>query len=69
MKWLGRVGIPALNPFLSFFFSGPRLYPALGLGNLVAALVIILVVTTLSTLYPARLATRVSPLRAMQTED
>jgi ABC-type lipoprotein release transport system permease subunit len=37
--------------------------------NLVAAFVIVLVVSALSTLYPAFLAARVSPLRAMQTDE
>jgi ABC-type lipoprotein release transport system permease subunit len=69
VKWLGHVGIPAQNEFLYFFFSGPRLYVTLGMGNLVGAFIIICVVTSFSALYPAIVATRVSPLQAMQTED
>jgi ABC-type antimicrobial peptide transport system permease subunit len=69
MRTLGRVGIPAGNEALYFFFSGPRLFPSLHLSNLVAAFVIVLVVSALSTFYPAYLATRVSPLRAMQTDE
>jgi ABC-type lipoprotein release transport system permease subunit len=67
--WLGNAGIPASNDALSFFFSGPRLFPALTAGNLVAAFVIVLLVSAISTLYPALIATRVSPLRAMQSEE
>ncbi|XXF76048.1 FtsX-like permease family protein [Myxococcaceae bacterium GXIMD 01537] len=69
MLWLGNVGIPSGNEALSFFFSGPRLFPTLSAGNLIAAFVIVLVVSTLSTFYPAFLATRVSPLKAMQTDE
>jgi ABC-type lipoprotein release transport system permease subunit len=69
MKLLGSSGIPANNEALYFFFSGPRLYPTLSAGNLIAAFVIVLFVSTLSTFYPAFLATRVSPLKAMQTDE
>jgi ABC-type lipoprotein release transport system permease subunit len=69
MAFLGSAGIPAGNEALYFFFSGPRLYPSLSTGNLVAAFVIVLVVSSISTLYPAFLATRVSPLKAMQTDE
>ncbi|WP_342380836.1 FtsX-like permease family protein [Myxococcus stipitatus] len=69
MSMLGSSGIPANNEALYFFFSGPRLYPTLSAGNLIAALVIVLVVSAISTFYPAFLATRVSPLQAMQTDE
>jgi len=62
-------GIPAVNDQLYFFFSGPRLYPTLSAGNLIAGFVIVLLVSAISTFYPAFLATRVSPIRAMQTDD
>ncbi len=69
VKWLGIKGIGAFNEFLYFFFSGPRLYVHLGLGSLVGAFFIICIVTSISALYPAILATRVTPLQAMQTEE
>jgi ABC-type lipoprotein release transport system permease subunit len=69
MRALGKAGIPATHEALYFFFSGPRLFPTLNLSNLVAAFVIVLVVSALSTFYPAFLATRVSPLKAMQTDE
>jgi ABC-type lipoprotein release transport system permease subunit len=62
-------GIPAVNDTLYFFFSGPRLFPTLSEANIVAALVIVILVTALSTLYPAFLATRVPPVRAMQADE
>ncbi|WP_426750636.1 ABC transporter permease [Myxococcus sp. Y35] len=69
MALLNSSGIPAGNEALYFFFSGPRLFPTLSASNLVAAFVIVLVVSAISTLYPAFLATRVSPLQAMQTDE
>ncbi len=62
-------GIPAQNDTLYFFFSGPRLFPTLSPWNIVVALVIVILVTVLSTLYPAFLATHVAPVRAMQTDE
>ena len=67
--WLGHAGIGAGNDFLYFFFSGPRLYPALSGGSLVGAFIVVLIVTCASALYPALMATRVSPIRAMASED
>ena len=42
---------------------------ASGVGSLVGAVVIICLVTCLSALYPAIVATRVSPIQAMAAED
>jgi hypothetical protein len=66
---LGRVGIPAASDVMSFFFSGPRLYPSVGVTQLLFALVTVLVVSVISGIYPAWLAMRVSPREAMQSED
>ena len=65
----GKVGIPAANDVFTFFFSGPRLHPALGAASLIGALVIVLVVSAISSFYPAWLAMRVTPRQAMQTEE
>ena len=69
MWTLGSVGIPAGSDELYFFFSGPRLYPTWQVTNLIAGFAIVLVVSLISTFYPAFLAARVSPLRAMQSDD
>lgn len=66
---VGKIGIPASNDIATFFFSGPRLHPALGTSNLAGALFIVLLVSVLSSFYPAWLAMRVTPRQAMQTED
>jgi ABC-type antimicrobial peptide transport system permease subunit len=62
-------GIPAFSPYLYFFFSGPRLYPDLSVGTILAANVVVSVVSGVSTFYPALTATRVSPVTAMQTDE
>jgi ABC-type lipoprotein release transport system permease subunit len=67
--FLGKAGIPAPSDVWTFFFSGPALYPTLGTASLVAALVIVLIVSVLSSLYPAWLAMRVTPRQAMGTEE
>ncbi len=62
-------GIAAPNDVMYFFFSGPRLIPHVTGAPLIIALVIILFVTVFSTLLPAVMATRISPLRAMQADE
>lgn len=62
-------GIPAPNDVMYFFFSGPRLVPQVTAEPLLIALGIILFVTVASTLFPAVMATRISPLRAMQSDE
>ncbi len=69
VRWLGRVGIPAANEFLYFFFSGPRLRPEVSWGSVIGAFVVISVTAAVSALYPALVATRVSPVEAMQTDE
>ena len=66
---LGRVGIAAGNDVMMFFFSGPRLYPVLASHNLLLSLSIVLVVSVVSSVYPAWIAMRISPREAMQAEE
>jgi ABC-type antimicrobial peptide transport system permease subunit len=67
--WLGHAGLPAGGEFMYFFFSGPRLYPWLNIGSVIGAFVVVIIVTCASALYPAIMATRISPIRAMASED
>lgn len=69
MAWLKHIGIGASNDFLYFFFSGPRLFPDLSAGSIIGAFIVVVIVTCASALYPALMATRVSPVRAMASED
>ena len=62
-------GIPAINDVFVFLFAGPRLHPAMGVSHVVVALIVVTFVTILSTIYPAILAMRVTPLEAMQESE
>ena len=67
--WIaGETGIPAGTDVLRFLFSGDYLYPTLSWWNIGLALALIVGVSALSTLYPARLATRIQPVVAMRRE-
>jgi ABC-type lipoprotein release transport system permease subunit len=66
---IGKRGIPAWNDVVTFFFSGPKLFPLLSTQNIIAALVVVILVSTLSSNYPAWIAMRVSPRQAMQSEE
>lgn len=66
---LGRRGIPAWNDIVTFFFSGPKLFPVLAPHNIVLALMVVIIVSILSSNYPAWIAMRVSPRQAMQSEE
>ena len=69
VTWLGQIGIVARNDFMIFLFAGPRLYPFLSLTHIVVAFFVVFLVTLISTLYPALLATRITPLAAMQDAE
>ena len=70
VSYLGHVGISAnANRTVEFLFGGPRLYPGLEAWHMVVALGLVALVTLVSTIYPAYLATRVTPLEAMQESD
>ncbi|WP_224369347.1 ABC transporter permease [Hyalangium versicolor] len=69
IAWLHNVGIPAGSEEMYFFFSGPKLLPTLEASNIITAFVLVVGVSVFSTFYPAFLATRVSPVTAMQTDE
>lgn len=66
---LGHFGIPAMADELYFIFGGPRLYPILTPGHLAMAFAVVFLVSVASTIYPALLATRILPVKAMGKED
>jgi ABC-type antimicrobial peptide transport system permease subunit len=70
IKLIGLLGgLPATSDVLFFFYSGPRLFPFIAGLSLVAAFAIVVVVSTISSFYPAWLAMRVTPRQAMASED
>jgi ABC-type lipoprotein release transport system permease subunit len=64
----GKIGLPAQNAFMTFLFSGPRLYPTITFSHLFAAVMLIMFFALISTLYPAVLAARILPRVAMAEE-
>jgi ABC-type lipoprotein release transport system permease subunit len=66
---LNHFGIPAVSDELYFIFAGPKLYPMLTTGHIAAAFVANFLTAVASTVYPARLATRIEPVKAMGKED
>lgn len=67
---LGDVGLSAGGvDVLVFLFSGPRLYPSVGATQLLIGLVVVLLVSLASTLYPALIAARIQPVVAMQRTE
>jgi len=66
---VGKIGIPAKSDVWFFFFSGPRLHPFIGTSNIIAAFLIVLLVSAFSSFYPAWLAMRVTPRQAMAEEE
>jgi ABC-type lipoprotein release transport system permease subunit len=69
VQLIAHWGIPATSDIMYFLFSGPRLIPFLHVGSLIGAFVVVLIVSGISSFYPALLAMRVSPLVAMQTDE
>jgi ABC-type lipoprotein release transport system permease subunit len=69
VKYLHARGIPAFRDELYFFFSGPVLRPELTVEGVVLAVVVTLVASVLAVIFPLVLATRVSPLTAMQASE
>ena len=69
MWWLEASGIPAFHKILYFLFGGSSLHPTVSVGHVLMAASICAVISLISTLYPAWLATRIQPVTAMQTND
>jgi len=69
IEYLNVAGLPAPAKEIRFLFSGPKLYPTLGIEHLGLGFISILIVSLLSTFYPARLATQIEPVVAMQVKE
>jgi ABC-type lipoprotein release transport system permease subunit len=66
---LHKTGIPAWSDVMTFYFSGARLFPTIGLQQLLFSLSTVVLISLISGVYPAWLAMRVSPREAMHAED
>lgn len=64
---LNVVGIEASNMFFEIIFGGPVLRPQLSLSSVVMSLVVVALVGVISSLYPASIVMKTSPLKAMES--
>ena len=69
IEYLGVIGIPAPRFEFQFLFGGRRLYPFIEMSHLYFGPFIILLISIAATFYPALLATRVSPVVAMNAGE
>ncbi len=69
VQYLHATGIPAFRDELYFFFSGPVLRPELTVAGVVSSIAVTLVVGVVAVIFPLYLATRVSPIVAMQSQE
>jgi ABC-type lipoprotein release transport system permease subunit len=67
--WLGQVGIPSTSDITVFMFGGPRLFPAIAPSNVLFGMITILLVSVVSTMYPAYLAAKIQPVMAMRAKE
>lgn len=69
VTYWGENGLPAPSKELRFLFGGPELYPDIALSHLGWGLFTIVVVSLISTAYPAYLGASVQPVEAMRAEE
>lgn len=69
IAWLGEVGIPAPSREMIFLFSGSHLYPSVKIIHVLVGVSVVFIMSLISTLYPARIATGIEPIEAMQAKE
>ena len=69
VSFLGVRGVAAPSDFVSFLFGGPRLYPSVSTGLAFVAPLIVAILAQIFTMYPAFMASRISPAAAMQDRE
>lgn len=65
---LHKTGIQIKGMVSEILFGGGKLYLSLNIGSIIQSLIIVLVVSIIATLYPLRIATKVTPLKAMSSK-
>jgi len=63
---VNRVGIASSNMFFAILFGGSTLRPVLSMGSLVWSLLAAVAIGLVSSLYPASIALKIAPVKAMQ---
>lgn len=68
--WANVSGIPSGGQdFLVLLFGGQRLFPTFDVPSTIFGLVVIFLIALVSSVYPARIATRTQPVVAMQRHE
>jgi putative ABC transport system permease protein len=62
------IGIKAGNEFVEILFAGPVLKPVIKAGSVLVIWLIVMLIGVVANLYPMRLALKVAPIKAIQTE-
>ncbi|MCX8058197.1 MAG: FtsX-like permease family protein [Spirochaetes bacterium] len=62
---IGKVGISLPKNFAQMMYGGGKLFFKLTSSSLISIFIILILVTILSTLYPLKVATKITPLKAM----
>jgi putative ABC transport system permease protein len=65
---LNLTGVAAPNQFFQILFGGEILHPSLPLSSLLYALVIIVAIGAVASLYPVAVALKIQPVQAIQAE-
>ena len=65
---LNIIAFPATNSFLRILFAGEALRPAVSIPSLFYSLIVVSVVGFLAHIYPVRIALKIQPVRAMQSD-
>jgi len=66
---LNARGLASPSDFVSFIFGGPRLYPNVSVSTAIVAPIVVSLLALIFTLYPAFMASRISPAAAMQDRE
>lgn len=68
IQLLGALEIEATNMLLNALFGGPVFKPRLSIGSVFMSLGVVVLIAIVSYLYPMRVALKIQPIRAIQSE-
>jgi putative ABC transport system permease protein len=68
LKVIGAFNIEVTNPFLAILFAGGTIDPELSVKSLIYAFFIVIGIGFISHIYPVRIALKIQPIRAIQTD-